>query len=85
MFSIGEYKLILGFPGKYDGWTTDNNIGVTSEVDIMGLKPTSSSRQKRNTHSHGQADLDAYLELIDGFTQLYNVVGEFHCLSLLWS
>ena len=68
---MGDYKLILGYPGKYDGYTTDFSIGQTYLVDIMGLR--TDEPESGEAHSDLFAE---YLELIDGFAQLYNVMGE---------
>ena len=75
-FSIGDYKLILGFPGRFDGYTQDQNIGLIEQVDILGLKGDSSPTEQGASGTQ----LQDYMQLIDGVPQLYNVMGEFRVI-----
>lgn len=38
-FRMGDYKLIIGYPGLYDGWDQDGNLGLTHILDEYGINP----------------------------------------------
>ena len=37
--SIGDYKLLQGYPGMYDGWSQYGGVGYTHELDLLNNPP----------------------------------------------
>ena len=81
---MGDFKLILGYPGKYDGWSSDFSIGLTHVVDHMGINgdgdgngdSDSHSRHKRGFEPIVYEDLLDYARRAKDHVQLYNIMSK---------
>jgi hypothetical protein len=86
---VGDYKLLRGFPGLYDGYESDGSLGFTHLVDLISSKRGVHSNQtlamkeiealKRGSYNFDWGAIAAYVKKVSSVVQLYNVVGE--CLD----
>jgi len=68
---VGDFKLINGWPGFYDGWESNGTLGMTNEVDTLGLNAHNGGHHKRYDMDTGA--MFGYLEQMRGVFQLYNI------------
>ena len=80
---MGDYKLILGYPGNVDGWgDTDTGSGYTHELDLLtGLSPANESTASPwATGVYGRVDwaaMAAYSARVADNVMLFNLKGKF--------
>ena len=83
---VGNYKLLRGFPGLYDGYESDGSLGMTHQVNLIGAKRhnpengTALSCKRVNAIKRGNYNfdfgaIDAYVKKVADVIQLYDVVG----------
>ena len=80
---VGDYKLLRGFPGLFDGYESDDTLGFTHLVDIMtskrNLNNTVARREmeafKRGNYNFDWGKIAGYIKSVANVVQLYNVVG----------
>ena len=83
---VGNYKLLRGFPGLFDGYESEGSLGMTHMVDLIGaskrhlenstvLAARDMQAMKRGNYNFDFASIDAYIKIIENHVQLYDVVG----------
>ena len=65
VFSHGDYKLITGYTGVFDGWMDEGNIFVND------------GSQTKRAYNFDFAALFRQSVMMDGQVLLFNVVGEY--------
>ena len=74
MCSIGDYKLIKGYPGLYDGWEADGTLGFTHELDYLRT-----GYRKRGNYNFDYAAMAQYIAQVPDVYQLFNLAGKSTC------
>ena len=84
---VGDYKLLRGFPGLYDGYESDGSLGFTHLVDFMRSKRGVHNNQtlarkemealKRGNYNFDWGAIAAYVKSVANVVQLYNVIGKY--------
>ena len=70
--SMGDFKLIRGFPGMYDGYHGDGNIGNTEVLDPYGIKDEPINFEVPD----GWKAREIYAKKAEGHVLLFNVMGK---------
>ena len=83
---VGNYKLLRGFPGLFDGYESEGSLGMTHTVNLIGAKRHMSNETgftkkdmlaiKRGNYNFDFAAIDAYIKKVADVVQLYDVVGK---------
>jgi len=83
---VGNYKLLRGFPGLFDGYESEGTLGFTHAVNLIGAKrhmpgnDTLSRRDveaiKRGNYNFDWGAITAYVKKVADVVQLFDVVGK---------
>ena len=74
---MGDYKLILGYPGLYDGWEQDDNLDLTHITDVYGINARD-AQHTRGSYSFDWAAITQYAIALSETAVLYNVMGMYY-------
>merc|ERR1712044_31293 len=73
---VGDYKLIQGYPGLFDGWESDGNMMMTHAVDLVlggGKKRTTA---KRGNYAFDWGAILPYVSQSASAVQLFDIADD---------
>ena len=76
---MGDFKLIRGFPGMYDGYHGDGTIGYTEVLDPYRIKDEPIDFEV----PHGWRAREIYAKKAEGHVLLFNVMGKLE--MIVWT
>jgi len=78
-FRMGDYKLVTGYPGMYDGWEGDAQypLGYTYDVDTYGVNTDAKVEARRARMGRGDTDaMIEYANKVQNRALLFNVMDD---------
>jgi arylsulfatase B len=74
---VGDFKLIKGYPGLFDGWESDGNMDQTHLLDLLnGGKRAVATTGKRSNYAFDFASIMAYIAQNSQAVQLFNIMDD---------
>ncbi len=78
-YRVGDFKLILGYPGLFDGWESDGNVGLTNVLNLLNNNMSgkrASGIEKRSDYSFDWGAIIPYIAQNSHHIYLFNLAGE---------
>ncbi len=80
---VGDFKLIEGYPGLFDGWETDNNIALTNDLDLLNGGKRAASPAKRSGYSFDWGAIIPYVAQNSHHVYLFNLAGKIVIIDII--